>query len=268
MSKFKLIALDLDGTLTNDEKKITEKTRAALIEAQKKGAIIVLASGRPTSGLLREAKFLEMEKYHGLLLAFNGAKVTDYTTNEVIFEQAIPEKDTHEVLKHLKKFDIDVMIDEGENMLIEDINGYKAEYESSNNNLILKQVDDLDKYITFSPNKILISAEAEYLNSVADEIKKPFEDRLAIYFSAPFYLEIMAKGIDKANSLNILCQKLGISKDEVIAFGDGQNDMSMIKFAGLGVAMANAGDEVKEAADEITLSNNEDGIAHTLEKYF
>lgn len=268
MSTYKLIALDLDGTLNNTKKVITDKTKEALIKAQQLGAKVVLASGRPTAGLFREAKILNMKDYNGMFLSYNGAKVVDYTTNKCIYEKAISSEYTHKMLKHLKKFKVNVMVANDEYLFVEDLKGYKAEYESRITNLKLKKVDDLNKYIDFEPNKILISAEPEYLASIADEIKEPFGDNLSIYFSTPFYLEVMARNIDKALALDKIVNHLGIKREEVIAFGDGQNDIPMIKYAGLGVAMANAVEDLKAAANEVTLSNDEDGIAYTLSKNF
>lgn len=268
MNNYKLIALDLDGTLNNTKKVITDKTKDALIKAQQLGAKVVLASGRPTAGLYREAQVLNMKEYNGMFLSYNGAKVVDYTTSECIYDKALSSEDTHKMLKHLKKFNVNVMVARGDYLIVEDLNGYKSEYEARINNLKLKQVDDLDKFIDFEPNKILISAEPEYLSSVADEIKEPFKGSLSIYFSTPFYLEVMANNIDKSLALDKIVKHLGIKSEEVIAFGDGHNDIPMIKYAGLGVAMANAVDDLKAAANEITLSNDEDGIAYTLSKKF
>lgn len=268
MNNYKLIALDLDGTLNNTKKVITDKTKAALIKAQQLGAKVVLASGRPTAGLFREAEILNMKAYNGMFLSFNGAKVVDYTTNNCIYDKTISSDYTHKMLKHLKNFKVNVMVAEKEDLLVEDLDGYKSEYEARINNLKLKKVDDLDKYIDFEPNKLLISAEPEYLASVADAIKEPFGDNLSIYFSTPFYLEVMANNIDKALALDKIVKHLGIEREEVIAFGDGHNDIPMIKYAGHGVAMGNAVEDLKEIANEITLSNDEDGIAYTLSKEF
>lgn len=96
---------------------------------------------------------------------------------------------------------------------------------------------------------------------------EPFRDNLSCMFTAPFYFEFTAKGIDKAKALDTVLIPMGYKKEEMIAFGDGQNDASMVKYAGIGVAMKTAVDELKAVANEITLSNEEDGIAYTLSKY-
>jgi Cof subfamily protein (haloacid dehalogenase superfamily) len=111
-------------------------------------------------------------------------------------------------------------------------------------------------------------ADGEYLATVEPKVIEEIGDKLNVFRSEPFFLEIMPKNIDKAYSLGKLLEKLGLTKDEMIACGDGFNDLSMIKYAGVGVAMANAQEVVKEAADYVTLSNDEDGIVHVIEKYW
>ena len=265
---YKLIALDLDGTLNNDQKVITPKTREALIKAQQQGAIVVLASGRPTSGLFGESQALDLEQYHGVLLSYNGGKVIDVTTQEVLLEKAIPCSLAKKLLRHLEAFDVTPIVDNGEFIYTNDPQGFNISYESEGNHLPLKIVENIADAIDFNPVKILIASPHEKLVPASQNIIEPFKQDLSFIFSAPFYLEATMKGIDKAKSLALICKKLNILPQEVMAFGDAQNDKSMLEFAGLGVAMANATDELKAIADEITLSNNEDGIAHTLAKYF
>lgn len=265
---YKLIALDLDGTLNNDQKVITPKTREALIKAQQQGAVVVLASGRPTSGLFREAKELHLDQYHGILLSYNGGKVIEVTTNNVLLEKAIPCNLAKTLLQHLESFDVTPIIDNGQFIYTNDPKGFQIAYESINNHLSLKIVDRIADAVDFDPVKILIASPHEKLVSASKKIIEPFKDELFFIFSAPFYLEATMKGIDKAKSLSSICEQLHILPEEVIAFGDAENDKSMLMFAGCGVAMGNATDELKAIADEVTRSNNDDGIAYTLAKYF
>lgn len=277
MSNIKVIIMDIDGTLTNDKKVITKKTKETLIKAQKKGAILVLASGRPTSGLMDYARELEMNKNHGLLVSFNGSKVTDCETNKVLFNEAMSVEQGQAVLEHMKKFDVKPMIVRDDYMYVNDafdneIN-YKGKpfniikYEARNCKFKVCEKDDLVEFADYPLNKILTAGDPEYLEAHYKEMFEPFKDTLSGMFTADFYFEFTAQGIDKAKALDTALIPMGYKKEEMIAFGDGQNDASMIKYVGTGVAMANAVDELKAAADEITLSNEEDGIAHTLSKY-
>ncbi|PJI10454.1 MULTISPECIES: Cof-type HAD-IIB family hydrolase [Clostridium] len=277
MSKIKVIIMDIDGTLTNDKKVITKKTKDTLIKAQEKGIILVLASGRPTSGLMDYARELEMNKNHGLLVSFNGSKVTDCETNKVLFNEAMSIKQGQAVLEHMKKFDVKPMVVKDDYMYVNDAFDneidYKGEpfniikYEARNCKFKVCEKDDLAEFADYPLNKILTAGNPEYLQAHYKEMFEPFKDTLSGMFTADFYFEFTAQGIDKAKALDTALIPMGYKKEEMIAFGDGQNDASMVKYVGTGVAMANAVDELKDVADEITLSNEEDGIAHTLNKY-
>ncbi|GEQ50060.1 Cof-type HAD-IIB family hydrolase [Tetragenococcus koreensis] len=273
----KAIAMDMDGTLLNEEKRITEKTKAALVEAQKQGIKVILASGRPTPGLFKYAEELAMEKYDGVGLSFNGAHVLDYQTNEVLFEQPLPLETSKAILEHLKAFDVKPMICHQNYMYVNDVFDNTIhlpdgdmniiEYEARAGGYKLCEVNDLAGFCDFSLYKILVAADPDYLNQHYKEMMRPFEGQVSALFSAPFYFEFTDAGITKAKAIAATLPRLNLKKEELMAFGDGQNDQAMIEYAGVGVAMDNATTDLKQIADEITLSNNEDGIAHTLEKY-
>lgn len=264
---YKMIVLDIDGTLTNDEKKITPKTLDALKKAQERGIILVLASGRPVAGLDLLKQELEMDTHHGVLLAYNGGKVLDAQNGKVLYEKAISQERAKAVLRHLEQFPVSPMVMNGKFLYVPQKDGYKADYESSINGLEIVEVGLLSEFLNFNPVKILTAAPNEVLLEHMEKMTEPFQKEFAFVMSAPFYLECNLKGITKAASLDMVCKELGIAQSEVIAFGDAQNDMSMVEYAGLGVAMGNACEELKTIANDVTLSNNEDGIAATLEKY-
>ncbi|WP_320164951.1 Cof-type HAD-IIB family hydrolase [uncultured Trichococcus sp.] len=274
----KAIVLDIDGTLLNDQKVITPKTRESLLRAQEAGVKLVLASGRPLPAMLKFSKELKMEHYHGLLLSNNGACVTDCATEEMLFSQSISKEIGAALLAHLANFEVKPMVAHKDYMYVNNVydcmitappHGLKniIEYESRSGNFKLCEVDNLAEFVDFPLHKILVAGEPEYLEENWKAIMRPFEGRVSGYFSAPFYFEFTDKGIDKAFALDKSLQPLGISSENVISFGDGENDTSIIAYAGVGVAMGNAIDALKASASEITLSNNEDGIAHMLERY-
>lgn len=274
----KVIIMDVDGTLTNTQKIVTPKTKEALLKAEKAGAILILASGRPTSGLLDIAKELEMDKHHGLLVSYNGSKVIDCETNEVLFNQALSVEEGKAVLEHMKKFDrVRPMIDKGEYMYVNNVydnfiqfNGAPfdvIQYESRGGKFKLCEKEDLAEFVDFELNKILTTSDPEYLKEHYKEMMEPFDGKLSCMFTGPFYFEFTAQGIDKAKALDTVLIPKGYTKEDMIAFGDGHNDASMVKYAGTGVAMENAVQDLKDIADDVTLSNDEDGIAVSLYKY-
>ena len=275
--EIKAIVMDVDGTLTNDRKEITPKTREVLLKAQKQGILLILASGRPTTGLVEMGKVLEMDKNNGLFISYNGSKVVNFQTGEELFNEPLKLEDAKAVLEHMKKFEIKPMIDKGDYMYVNDVYNcmirFRGEpfnvikYESRGGNYKLCEIDDLAAFVDYPLNKILTAGEPEYLQEHYIEMMEPFKDKLNCMFTGPFYFEFTAKDIDKAKALDTVLKPLDITADEVIAFGDGHNDISIIKYAGIGVAMENAVADLKEAADEITLSNEQDGIAESLLKH-
>lgn len=265
--KYKLIALDLDGTLKNSNNEVSERTKKALLKAQKQGAKIVLASGRPTHGLRKECELLDLEKYEGFLLSYNGAKVSEVKSEHTIFEQTLSVEQAKQAYERSKEFNLSCLTYDGPFVVSENIDDQYIKYEYSINGMYGKHIDSFEDYVQEPVNKVLLTGDPEYVGKILEDFKEPFGDSLSIYRSAPFFVEIMAQGIDKAASLDRLVKHMGIKREEVIAFGDGYNDLSMIEYAGMGVSMANGVDEVKEIADFVTLSNDEDGIAYALEKF-
>lgn len=267
MDNRKIIFLDLDGTLTNNEKKITKKTKEKLIEIQKQGHIIALASGRPTPGIVPVAKELELEKFGGYILAFNGGKVIDCSTNKTVFENVMDRKYVPELIRYARVHNLGLISYDLKQALVATRMDKYIFREAIVINKIPAYMTDVEKYLDFNPNKCLCTAKPEESEFYEKDLIKRFGDKLSIYRSCDFFIEIMPKGIDKAASIEKLIGLLGIARESTIACGDGLNDLSMIKYAGVGVAMENAAKEVKEVADYITASNNDDGIVQVIDKF-
>ena len=261
----KLIAMDLDGTLNNDEKRITSKTREALMQAQRQGIRLALASARPSPGLYKERDILRLQEYGGILMSYNGGRIVDAASGEVLFETAMDLQQTKQVLRFLKQLPVTPILDDGVRFYVTDANGYKVDYECKNNGMECAVVADLEQFLSFTPVKILMSVQPAQLLQVQREIAAFLPESLAVVQTAPFYLEVIPKSINKGQGIRDICALLGIGLENVIAFGDAANDIPMLQAAGLGVAMGNAPEEVKAAADMVTLSNNDDGIATALE---
>ncbi|MBS9366726.1 HAD family phosphatase [Listeria welshimeri] len=271
------IILDIDGTLLNDDKKISPETKKALITAQQNGVKLILASGRPTTGMHLYAEQLEMEKYHGLLVSYNGAKVVDCQTKEELFNQTLTIAEGKAVLEHMKQFEVKVMIDKDDYMYVNNVYDcyipYKDEeiniiqYESRGGNFKLCEKEDLAAFLDYRINKILTAGDPDYMQKNYQAMMAPFKNTLNCVFTADFYFEFTAKNIDKAKALDTVLTPMGIHTENIIAFGDGHNDITMVKYAGTGIAMDNAVPELKAVANSITLSNNKDGIAHVLNNF-
>lgn len=265
---YQILVLDLDGTLTNSEKKITPPTLEALIRIQENGKKVVLASGRPTYGVEPLARELHLERYGSYILSFNGARITDCRSGQIIYNRTLPADSIRPIYEIASKYPVDILA-YGPSELISglQINQY-AELESRINHMPIKQTDHfLDEVSSISNNKFLLTGEPAEIKKVRKEMISHFRGYLNIYCSDPFFLEIMPQNIDKAFSLQKLLNSIGLTADEMICCGDGYNDVTMIEYAGLGVAMQNAQPLVREKADYITKSNDEDGVLYVIEKF-
>lgn len=266
--KVKLLALDIDGTLTNDQKIITPKTREALLRAQEEGVPVLLASARPEHGLYSTAQQLEMAEHHGLLMAYNGGRIVDAADGHTYSEIHMDMEKTRGLLRFLETMpQVTIILDDGKQFYVTDAHGYKVEYESHNNDMTCVVVDRLSDFLNFSPIKLLLAVDPSEIYAVQERIAAKLDPDLEVVRTAPFYLEIFPKAIDKGKGLRDICAVLGIRSDDVAAFGDSENDIPMLREAGWGIAMANAEQAVKDVADQVTLSNNEDGIAYAIEQW-
>ena len=265
--KYKMIVLDLDGTLTNDKKEITPRTKQALMQAQAAGVHVVLASGRPTYGIVPLAEELKLKDNSGYILAFNGGKIIDCTNNKVLFEQKLDELLVPILFQEAKKAGMEILTYQGEGIAATNKDDKYVQHEAFINKMPVTQYDDFLNQLVYPINKCLIVGDPTPLHELEIRLAKELEGKMDVYRSADFFLECVPLGIDKARALERLISSLGISREEVIACGDGYNDLSMIRFAGLGVAMANAAKDIQSEADFVTLSNEEDGVAHVIEHF-
>lgn len=265
---YQILALDLDGTLTNSKKEITPQTKEALIRIQENGIKVVLASGRPTTGVLPLAKELQLERFGSYILSFNGGRITDCRSREIIYNRLLPKNIAAPLFEIVRHFDVDI-VGYSEKAILSGLhtNQY-TELESRINGLPVRHIESFTEHIEADNNKFLITGEPDEIARVKDKLIPHFHGLLNIYCSDPFFLEIMPQNIDKAHSLAKLLASIGLTTDQMICCGDGYNDITMIQSAGLGVAMANAQPAVKEAADFITLSNDDDGILYVIGDVF
>ncbi|MDO5549553.1 MAG: Cof-type HAD-IIB family hydrolase [Lachnospiraceae bacterium] len=266
---YEMIVLDLDGTLTNRDKVITQRTKEALTEAMKQGKKVILASGRPVYGVMPLAKELRLSDYGGYILAFNGGVIMDCRTEEVVFSRMLPAESNYQIIQLALKNRVDLLTYDRDVILTNNEESTYVQLESRINHLRVRQLemDELFARLDFSVPKFLMVDDGDYLAMVEPRVKAALGKNFSVYRSEPFFLEILPRGIDKAQSLERLLQKMGLKKEQLIACGDGYNDLSMIRFAGLGVAMANGVLPVRKAADYITASNDEDGVALVVEKF-
>ncbi|WP_391558187.1 Cof-type HAD-IIB family hydrolase [Robertmurraya sp.] len=263
---YKMIVLDLDDTLLNDEHSLSKRNKEALMAAQELGVKVVLASGRPTFGMVSIAKDLQLDQYGSYILSFNGSKIINAKTNEEIFNSTISSEMAHRLYDLSKREGVAILSYKDESIVIEEPNEY-ADIEATITGLPMQIVDQFKATITEPVVKAMMLAHPDILVNVEQTLVKEVGKEVSVFRSKPFFLEFTALNVTKGTSLHQLTQKLGIKAEEVIAIGDSYNDITMIEFAGLGVAMGNAPDAIKEIANHVTETNNNDGVAKVVEDF-
>ncbi len=267
MNEIKMLVLDIDGTLTNSDKEITEETKRAVISILQRGHKVMLASGRPTPGMKKYAQELELEKYGGYLLSFNGGRIVNCRSGEIVYQKSFPNVLINRVYHFAKQHDCGLVTYMGDKILLGTRIDQYVELESRINGMQIQSVEDFPGFIDFDVNKLLMTADPKMAPEYEKQLSNQLGDRISVYRSEPFFIELMPKGVDKATAIDRMLKTVGMTRENTICCGDGFNDMTMIEYAGVGVAMANAQQKVKEKADYITKSNDEDGIVHVIDQF-
>ena len=269
--KKKLLFLDLDGTLLNDEKQITAGNRSALTEALARGHGVIITTGRPLTSAMAQARKLGLDGPGCYLIAYNGAAVYDWAQQKQIFSRALPLETVYRVFdlvngegEHIQTYDSrDVLVEpRGENEAL-------ARY-CMLSGMSFRVIGDVRQALTEEPVKCLVInyREKTGLLRIQDRIRRELDDLVDCFFSCDQYLEVVPKGMNKGLAVARMCQMLGVEIADAVAVGDEANDLSMIRSAGVGVAMANGTGEVKAAANYITTrDNNHDGVAEVVERF-
>lgn len=265
--KYKLLVLDVDGTLLNDEREISKRTLAALLKVQQMGVRIVLASGRPTYGLMPLAKTLELGNYGGFVLSYNGCQIIKAQNGEILFERRINPEMLPYLEKKARKNGFAIFTYHNDTLITDSPDNEYIKNEALLNNLKIIKEDEFSTAIDFAPCKcMLVSDKEEALIELEQHWGKRLAGTLDAFRSEPYFLEVVPCGVNKANTLGALLEHLGVTREEVIAVGDGVCDVTMLQLAGMGVAMGHSQDSVKVCADYVTASNEEDGVALAVEK--
>lgn len=257
----KLVAIDVDGTLVTDDKRITENTIMAIRKALDKGVFVSIASGRPLSGLDR---FREYFKEDALFITYNGGKVIKIDTNEVIFDKCMGSNEAKDVLNYAFNNKIHLFIWKNDELYTDEYNEHVEYYEihSGVKAHVVSDFRGLFENIT----KIILYDYHENLLKAKENLER-INQNVNYQFSLPVFLEIFNKEVSKGNALEMIGKYYHINREEIMAIGDNFNDLSMIEYAKVGIAMGNAPDEIKQKAFYVTKTNEEDGVAYAINKF-
>lgn len=264
---YKLVAIDMDGTLLKGDKTVSERTKSAIQSAREMGVTVVLATGRPIEGVSKYLEELDMYTDKDYVLSYNGALVQKTKSKESIAKIALEGSDLHYLKKLSNELGVNIHAFSEEKGLITPKNSKYTEVEANINNIKINEIDidaiSDDEVII----KIMMIDEPEILGPAIDKLPKDVFEKYTVVRSTPYFLEFLNKEVNKGVGVEMLAKHLGIKREEIITLGDAGNDLHMIEYAGLGIAMGNAFDEVKEAADYITDTNENDGVAKAIEKF-
>ncbi|EKU46357.1 Cof-type HAD-IIB family hydrolase [Staphylococcus massiliensis] len=262
---YKMIVMDMDDTLMTSENKVSAKTKAYLIDLQEKGYKVVLASGRPTEGMLPVAKELKMDEFNSYIISYNGAKTIEVKSEKEIDSNLISKPNLDQIVDYCREKGFLPLSYKDGQIIIEGDHEYE-QIESEITGLPLKKVADIKAYINEDvPKAMGVDYEAN-IETVLKTLRGNFNDDIDVTTSKPFFLEFMAKSVSKGEAITHLATKLDVPMQKIVAFGDSSNDTTLLQVVGRGIAMGNAIPALKDIADDITLDHDSDGIPHALEK--
>lgn len=260
---YKMLAIDIDDTLINDKKEITPGTAAALGEAAKRGVIVTLATGRMYASASQLASQLGLNVP---LITYQGALVKNALDDRVLYERTVPTEAARRVFDYCAEQGLHLQTYYGDTLYVPESNQKALDY-AALSNIPFTVYPEFRELADKPSTKLLMIDDPARLDEVALELRALLGDQVHITKSKPHFLEVMHAEGTKGHALAHLADHFGIGLSEVIAIGDSWNDREMLEVAGLGVAMANAVDSLKAIADYVTLSNNEDGVKHVVDKF-
>lgn len=260
----RLIATDMDDTLLGPDGCMSARTKAALAEAMRRGVTVVLASGRMPQAMQKTAQELGI---NGPVIAYNGALTVDIETGEIFHSAPVPQDMAREAAFFAESLGAHVQAYQNGTYYFETDNAFSRAYAASINLAGRAVGQKISAWFTGGADKLLIIGEKEQMPDWLAKMQAHFGERLRCEISRPNYIEVFRRDVDKAAALKALAGKYDISPREIAAFGDGGNDLGMVRFAGMGYIMANASEAVRTQAPAIAPSNAQDGLAQVVEKW-
>ncbi len=263
--KYKALFLDIDGTLLNSEGVLLQNVLDQIERIRKMGVHVVPASGRADAGMVKIAQALNMHNNGGYLLSYNGGKVIDVLTREVVFEKIMSKKLATDAFAFAQELGLAPLTYNETHILALEGNDEFIEKEVKITSMPVTTFDgDFDK-LTTPIYKCLAVGSPDKINNAQEAFKNKFGDEVSVYTSCPVFLEIMPHGITKAEGAAQLLKHLNIKQSECVACGDGYNDVDIITYAGKGFAMGNAPQDIKDLADAVLPTNDEGGVGAAIE---
>ena len=266
----KALFLDLDGTLLDDEKRVTPENRRAMQEALARGVRIFVTSGRPLKSALLQAESIGLDGPGCYVIAYNGGVIYDCTAKKELFQRTLSFEDLYAIFDEANRRGVYIQTYDREDVVVERHNDSAiARRYCAAIHMEFRSIDSVRQLPAPPPKALLIDFNGrDKTEPMRLWIKEHLGGRVDSFFSSAFYLETVPAGVNKGQALRDICDLLQIPIRDAVAVGDEANDIFMIRAAGIGVAMRNASEEVKAAADVITQrDNNHDAIAEVIARF-
>ncbi|MCH3964902.1 MAG: Cof-type HAD-IIB family hydrolase [Clostridium sp.] len=263
---YKLIAIDMDGTLLRNDKTISSENIAAIKEAVEHNVKIIPATGRPSKGIKKYLEQLNLISDSNYVVSLNGALVESAKSHRSIYEKLLSLDDIKYIYELGTKISTNIQVSLKESIITPVPNKY------STGDAILNGIElKIEDFCKLSPDdhifKVMFMGDEPVLSKGIDMLPENIYHKYTVLRSEPYFLEFMNKATNKWNGVETAAKNLGIKKSEIICIGDSGNDIHMIKSAGLGVAMGNASNEIKKLSSYVTKTNEENGVAHVIYKF-
>lgn len=267
-SQYSLLAVDVDGTLTRTDGSISQRTIRIVRKLQQCGMRLCIASGRPPQGIMPVAKQLGMDEFGGYVIGFNGGLLMDYSSGETIYTAALPDEALPVVLECSRRKGHTVLTYADGVICTEAPDDPYVQVSSQRNGMPIRAVSDFMSQVPLPVPKCIITGEPETMPALQREVSARLYGVADAYLSEAYFMEVVRSGVDKADALARLLERLNMTHEQLVAAGDGHNDIGMIRLASLGIAMGNAHPDVRRIADVVAPPADEDGLAHVLEGFF
>lgn len=260
-----LLALDVDGTLARPDGTISPRTVNAVKALQRSGAVLCIASGRPPLGIRPVAELLGMDEFGGYIIGYNGGVLMDYTSGRMLYTASLPDEALPVVVECGRRPGHTMLTYVGDEICTENASDPYVQVSHQRNGMPVREVPDF-MHLPRPLPKCIITGDPCDMPALQRELSARLYGIADAYLSEAYFLEVVRRGIDKADALLRLLDHLGLTHHHLIAAGDGHNDMGMIRLAHLGIAMGNAHPDVRQVADIIAPPSSEDGLAQVLEE--
>ncbi len=266
----RLFFVDIDGTILTDTKELTDRNARILDLALKEGHGIILTTGRAPASTIPQARRMNLLRKGCYMICCNGAEILDSSNGQVLFSKGVPVSIIRACFEAADTFGIYIQTYDRDLILAQEDTPYLHTYSRilGMDYKIVENAPDALPAGYDAPKLLCMDRDHEKLDRFRDHLNSLYADQLDIFFSQETYLEIVSKDVNKGNAVTFMADLLHVPLALCVAAGDSENDLSMIRTAGIGVAMANADEKVRQAADHVTLhDNNHDGVAEILETY-